>query len=146
MTAPVVTWHPEAALVGALLGAHGLPVEDITATMLPDFVVATHGGEPCGVVGLQRAGDVALLRSLAVVHHARGHGLGAALVGLAEARAAEAGVRAVYLLTTDAAAFFARLGYAPVDRADAPEAIRATAQFSSICCSSATLMRKVIAS
>ncbi|MFN7980049.1 MAG: arsenic resistance N-acetyltransferase ArsN2 [Vicinamibacterales bacterium] len=144
MTTPVVTWHPEAALVGALLGAHGLPVEDITAAMLPDFAVASRDGEPCGVVGLQRDGDVALLRSLAVVHRARGQGLGATLVGLAEARAADAGVRSLYLLTTDAANFFARLGYAPVARADAPEPIRATAQFSSIC-SSATLMRKVIA-
>lgn len=145
MTAPVVTWHPEAALVGALLGAHGLPVEDITASMLPDFAVASSHGEPCGVVGLQRDGDVALLRSLAVSHQARGRGLGAALVAEAERVARAHGVRTLYLLTTDAAPFFARLGYAAIPRRDAPEPIRATAQFSSIVCSSATLMTKVMA-
>lgn len=141
---PRLDWHPEAAVVGALLGAHGLPTEDITAAMLPDFVVATRDGEPCGVAGLQRDGRVALLRSLAVVHDARGQGLGATLVAAIEARAAANGVAALYLLTTDAAAFFAGLGYAPMARAEAPDAIQATAQFSSICCSSATLMRKVI--
>ena len=142
---PAVSWHPDAELVGALLGAHGLPVEDITAAMLPDFAVATDKDEPCGVVGLQRDGEVALLRSLAVVHGARGHGLGATLVGLAEARAMDAGVRTLYLLTTDAAPSFARLGYTAIPRGEAPAAIRDTAQFSSICCSSATLMTKVIA-
>lgn len=138
---PTFTAHPPAALVTALLEAHGLPTEDLTPAMLPDFVVAEAAGTPSGVVGLQRAGDVALLRSLAVVHDARGQGLGAALVAEAEARAAAAGVTAVYLMTTDAAAFFTRLGYAPIARAEAPAGIQATAQFSTIC-RSATLMRK----
>ena len=138
---PTFTANPPAPLVAALLDAHGLPTEDLTADMLPDFVVAETAGTPCGVVGLQRAGDVALLRSLAVVHDARGLGLGAALVAEAEARAAAAGVTALYLMTTDAAAFFARLGYAPIARAEAPAGIRATAQYSTIC-RSATLMRK----
>lgn len=141
---PQLDWHPEAVVVGALLGAHGLPTDDITAAMLSDFVVATRDGEPCGVAGLQREGAVALLRSLAVVHDARGHGLGASLVAAIEARAAANDVAALYLLTTDAAPFFARLGYVPVARAEAPAAIQATAQFSSICCGSATLMRKAI--
>lgn len=139
---PSYVWHPDAGLVSALLDAHGLPTEDLTPAMLWDFVVAADGAEPCGVVGLQREGDVALLRSLAVVHQARGQGLGAALVAQAETRAAAAGVRTLYLLTTDASGFFARLGYTPIARAEAPDAIRATAQFSSICCRSATLMRK----
>ena len=138
---PTFTVNPPAPLVAALLDAHGLPTEDLTAAMLEDFVVAEAAGTPNGVVGLQRAGDVALLRSLAVVHDARGQGLGAALVAEAEARAAAAGVTALYLMTTDAAPFFARLGYAPVARAEAPAGIQATAQFSTIC-TSATLMRK----
>lgn len=136
---------PSPALVGALLGANGLPADDITPAMLADFRVAETGGEPCGLVGLQRAGEVALLRSLAVAHQARGRGLGAALVAEAEQVARTHGVRTLYLLTTDAGAFFARLGYAAIPRTEAPEAIRATAQFSSIVCSSATLMTKVIA-
>jgi len=50
--------------------------------------------------------------------------------------------RAVWLLTTTAREFFERLGYAAVDRADVPGAIRATAQFSSLCADSATVMVK----
>lgn len=142
---PTFVAGPSPAVVGALLGAHGLPADDITPAMLADFRVAERDGEPCGLVGLQRAGDVALLRSLAVAHQARGRGLGAALVAEAEGVAAGLGVRTLYLLTTDAAPFFARLGYVAIPRSDAPEGIRATAQFSSICCGSATLMTKVIA-
>lgn len=137
-----VSSHPAPDVVATLLAAHGLPTEDVTPPMLAHFFVADEGGEPRGVVGLQIAGDVALLRSLAVVHHARGQGLGAALVRQAEVHARAQGVGTLYLLTTDAAAFFDRQGYTAVARDQAPEAIRATAQFSGICCRSATLMRK----
>ena len=50
-------------------------------------------------------------------------------------------VAALYLMTTDAAGFFARLGYAPIARTEAPAGIQATAQLSTIC-RSATLMQK----
>lgn len=140
-----VTSHPRLDTVALLLAANGLPSEDVEPSMLAHFFEAVEAGEPRGVVGLQLAGDVGLLRSLAVVHQARGQGLGAALVRHAHAHARAQGVRTLYLLTTDAAAFFARHGYVAVDRATAPEAIRGTAQFRSIVCSSATLMRKDLA-
>lgn len=139
-----ITSHPALETVAMLLTAHGLPAQDIEPPMLAHFFEADEAGEPRGVVGLQLAGDVALLRSLAVVHQARGQGLGAALVRHAEAHARRQGVRTLFLLTTDAAAFFARQGFEAVPRASAPGGIAATAQFSSICCSSATLMRKAL--
>lgn len=139
-----ITSHPALETVAMLLAAHGLPSQDIEPPMLAHFFEADEAGEPRGVVGLQLASDVALLRSLAVVHQARGQGLGAALVRHAEAHARRQGVRTLFLLTTDAAAFFARHGYEVVPRASAPPGIAATAQFSSICCGSATLMRKAL--
>jgi N-acetylglutamate synthase-like GNAT family acetyltransferase len=51
----------------------------------------------------------------------------------------------VWLLTTTARAFFDKLGYAAVDRAGVPGAIRATAQFSALCPDSATVMVKRLA-
>lgn len=140
-----ITSHPPLETVAMLLAANGLPSEDVEPPMLAHFFEAGEADEPRGVVGLQLAGDVGLLRSLAVVHQARGQGLGAALVEHAEAHARGLGVRTLFLLTTDASAFFGRHGYVAVDRATAPDAIRATAQFSSICCRSATLMRKDLA-
>ena len=46
------------------------------------------------------------------------------------------------LLTTTAASFFAKRGYRPLARDEAPAAVRATAEFRSICPASATCMGK----
>lgn len=67
-----------------------------------------------------------------------------ALVAKAEGHAKAHGVEEVYLLTTTAEGFFARLGYERVEREGAPESIRGTKEFSSICPSSAVLMRKLL--
>lgn len=67
------------------------------------------------------------------------------LVSNAETKAAEQGVESLYLLTTTAAQFFARLGYEAVPRSEAPAVIAATAQFSELCPASSTFMRKVLA-
>src|SRR5690606_25859306 len=81
-------------------------------------------------------------RSLAVAPRWRGAGLGAALVAAAEAEARRLGVRRLYLLTTTASAFFARLGYQRTARDDAPPPLCATEQFTSRCPSSSHLMVK----
>ena len=86
-----------------------------------------------------------MLRSLAVEPEHRNSGLGISLVSDAETWAAERGVETLYLLTTTAAQFFARLGYEAVPRFEAPAAIAATAQFSGLCPASSTFMRKVLA-
>ena len=48
-------------------------------------------------------------------------------------------------LTTTAADYFARLGFVRIDRDAAPPAIRATAQFASLCPASAHVMRRELA-
>jgi amino-acid N-acetyltransferase len=85
---------------------------------------------------------VGLLRSLAVAEAHRKGGCGRALVSHAESWAWRHGVKTLYLLTTTAANFFARTGYEAISRVQAPAPIAATTQFSSLCPSSATLMRK----
>jgi amino-acid N-acetyltransferase len=90
-------------------------------------------------------GRDALLRSLAVDPGRRGRGCGLALVAAAERHAAAEGVQCVYLLTTTAAGFFERLGYAPAARADAPAAIRACAEFASLCPEDSAFMVKRLA-
>ena len=117
----------------ALLGATGLPVEDLDAAMLDAFVVATEREVCVGVVGLEIHGSDALLRSLAVERRHRPRGLGARLVHAVETEARARGAAALYLLTTSATAFFERTGYAAHDRAAVPPAIAATTEFSSLC-------------
>jgi amino-acid N-acetyltransferase len=80
------------------------------------------------------------LRSVVVAVAWRGRGLGEALVRERLQRAASQGMTRVYALTTTAAGYFPRLGFAPADRAAAPAAIQSSPQFASICPSSAAFL------
>lgn len=66
-----------------------------------------------------------LLRSLAVAPARRQRGPGHRLVESAEENARGTGLEALYLLSIDTEAFFARLGYERIPRQSIPEAIRA---------------------
>lgn len=138
--------QPSESAVRALLTEAELPSDDITAAHLTHFLGLGHRDAPDGIVGLELYGAEALLRSLAVSHEARGRGLGQALVAAAERQAREHGVTRLYLLTTTAAAFFARLGYVEAPRSQAPASIQATAQFSSLCPTSSAFMMKDLTS
>ncbi len=129
------------AAASALLADAKLPVDDV-AEHFASFLVAELGGRVVGVAGLERCGDVALVRSVAVEAALRGQQLGHALCAELFARAERGGVRELHLLTEHAAGFFARLGFAPEARDSAPPAIRATRQFSALCPASAQLMRR----
>ncbi len=127
-----------------LLRASGLPTEDVDAQRLHDFQVLREGGRLVAVVGIERCGSVGLLRSLAVVDSLRGGGVGGALLQAAQRRARAEGYAALYLLTTSAADYFARFGYVPVERDEAPPEIRAASQFATLCPAAAVLMRKTM--
>lgn len=131
--------------IRTLLAVAGLPVDDVDASLIDSLLVIRDDGGLQGVVGLQRLGEAAMLRSLAVADAARHRGAGAALLDAAEARARSENVDTIFLLTTSAATYFERRGYAHHDRALAPDAIRATAQFASICPASSAFMAKHIA-
>ncbi len=128
--------------VTALLGANGLPITDLSPAIRFLGVRDRAGLE--GVVGVERHGEVGLLRSLAVRQDRRESGLGSALVLEVERLAATEGVGALYLLTTTAERFFSRRGYARVERDGVPAAIRATSEFASICPASAAVMHKAL--
>ncbi len=131
--------------VKILLQACELPVDDLAHSQQPAFFGIHDGNSLVAVVGLEIYTSVALLRSLAVTPRLRGQGIGKALVEFAERYAAQKEVEHLYLLTTSAAEFFRKLGYAPLDRIAAPPAIRSTIQFCVLCPASAALMHKLIA-
>ncbi|MEM7084167.1 MAG: arsenic resistance N-acetyltransferase ArsN2 [Pseudomonadota bacterium] len=137
-----VQTSPDANAVKALLQQVNLPTEDITPTLTESFIGHYDGLTLIGVVGYEPLGNVGLLRSLAVHPTARRGGLGAKLVAAIEALAAAQGVNTLYLLTTDAEAYFAHHGFARVEREQAPVIVQKTEQFSSLCPGSATVMRK----
>ena len=119
-----------------------LPCEDLAPFHLRHFFASTEGDQVLGVVGLEPRAGAALLRSLAVSATCRGRGLGRELVARAEAHAQGLGIESLYLLTTTAQEFFARLGYEIVDRNSAPKPIQETTEFKSLCPSSSVCMVK----
>ncbi|MBT8101400.1 MAG: GNAT family N-acetyltransferase [Gammaproteobacteria bacterium] len=126
----------------ALLRAADLPTEDLTASHLA--LVAEGEAGVLGVIGLERCRDVGLLRSLVVSPLARGRGLGRSLEVALESTARERGVRELWLLTIDADAFFSSLNFRIRQRDTAPEAIRGSAEFLTLCPGDAVLMSKEI--
>jgi amino-acid N-acetyltransferase len=127
-----------------LLEGVSLPTSDL-ARSLPVFIVASEGTGLVGVCGLELHGEAGLLRSLVVTPDRRGHGLGQALVDAVESAARRGGVRELVLLTETAHDFFTRLGYADIPRERAPEAVRVSAEFRSLCPESARCMLKRLA-
>jgi amino-acid N-acetyltransferase len=127
-----------------LIGTCGLHTEDLTDEMMRDFLVARQAGELAGVIGLEICGEHALLRSLAVAEACRGNGLGRKLARSAEKSARSRGVSTLYLLTLTAEGFFSAQGFSKTDRAEAPEKVRATAEFARFCPDSAVCMVKAL--
>ena len=132
-----------AAIVG-LLDANGLLTADLVPQSATRFLVAKEGREIEGVIGLERYGDVGLLRSLAVRPERRRAGLGAALTTAVERHAAAEGLNSLVLLTNTAQAFFASRGYEVIARADAPRSVQSSGEFKSQCCASAVCMMKTL--
>lgn len=141
----MLTVRPAAPLDGhgihGLLSAAALPVADLESSQV-DFLVADADGALVGAVGLETAGTDGLLRSLVVSPRARAMGTGSALVEAIERRASQLGLSRMVLLTQTATVFFTKRGYAPANRATMPDALQATAEFRSLCPSSATCLAK----
>jgi amino-acid N-acetyltransferase len=129
------------AAASALLAANDLPIDDLDDPAVELFG-AFAGGALVGVIGLETRGGVGLLRSLAVATAHRERGVARALCDRVLERARARSLVALYLLTTTAAAYFVRHGFVAIPRDEAPPAIRTTAQFASLCPSSATVMRR----
>ena len=128
--------------VAALLVASGLPLDGVHES-IPCFVVAEDAGEVVGVAGIEAcgvSGEHALLRSVAVAPTWRSRGLGRALVTRTIADAEARGVKALYLLTTTAEAYFPTFGFSVTPREAVPDDIKATSEYCGACPASATVM------
>lgn len=125
-----------------LLKKNNLPTEDIDPGK--QLFVIEEGDNVIATVAVEYNFDTAFLRSLAVAEEKRSSGIGAAMVDFIEGYVQKQGVQSIYLLTTTAEDFFSKRGYNTADRADAPNFIKNTTEFSVICTSSSTLMKKEI--
>lgn len=133
----------DAETIRDLLERCRLPTSDL-ASSHPEFVIACEGARIIGTGALERFGDVGLLRSVALERQWRGTGVGRLIVEELERRPRQAGVLELVLLTETAREFFAHRGYEVIDRGLAPESIRGSAEFRSLCPASAVGMRRYL--
>jgi len=127
--------------VRALLVEANLPPDGLDDQFGPRYAVVEVGGALAGAAGVEVHGAFGLLRSVVVAPTARGTGLGGALVADRLAWARRERLAAVFLLTTTAPDFFAALGFERIARDAAPEEIRRSREFASVCPGSSVLMR-----
>ncbi len=106
------------------------------------FSFLDHDNRTVAFAGLEGDGKDALLRSVVVVSGLRKSGLATKLVAAMCDAAAKNGVRRLWLLTTTAEGFFAKLGFDKIDRSSAPPSIASTTEFATLCPSSAVCMVK----
>ncbi|WP_132661681.1 arsenic resistance N-acetyltransferase ArsN2 [Rhizobium azibense] len=123
-------------LRSALLEAH-LPTEDIDEAGRTFFEAVSGDGETLAFSGIESCEGSCLLRSVVVLPEHRKSGIGRRVVELTLKAASDD----VFLATTSAAEFFGALGFREVRREAVPAAVLATRQLSSICPSSATIMK-----
>ena len=129
--------------IAQLLSRRSLPLEG-GERHLSGFVVAMSGEQLVGVAGVERYGDIGLLRSVAVNGDQAGTGVGTALVEEVLRRARSEGLTALYLLTTTASSWFPRFGFQEVDRSALPGVLSDSAELQGACPATATTMRLVL--
>jgi amino-acid N-acetyltransferase len=127
--------------IESLLRHASLPTAD-AAVHLDRFTVGLAAAGVAAAGGFEYHGADALLRTFVVAPQLRGQRHGSALLKQILRDAAAAGIETVYLLTDTAAPFFERHGFRPVERNDAPPAIRNTPEFKQLCPASARLMAR----
>jgi N-acetylglutamate synthase-like GNAT family acetyltransferase len=120
------------------LQAADLPTDDIEDEGRAFFEAVSGDDKTIGYAGIERCNGDYLLRSVVVLPGHRGRGLGRAIV---EATLQSVSGGNVFLATTSAAPLFSTIGFSEVPRAEVPAAVLATRQLSSICPSSATIMK-----
>lgn len=130
--------------LAATLRDANLPHHDLGG-LTKRFFCASVKGEIVGYVGLEIAGGDALLRSAVIFSRARHRGQGRAMVDQLLRLASDYGIERVWLLTTTATGFFAKLGFADVNRATVPAALAASEEFSLYACADAACMVRELA-
>ena len=97
-----------------------------------------------GIGGLEVYGQIALLRSLAVLPEITNQGIGRIICAHLEEEAKRIGISELYLLTTTTESFFNQHSYQKIVREAMPDVIKNTSEFSELCPDSAVCMKKCI--
>jgi amino-acid N-acetyltransferase len=127
----------------AMLTAEKLPTADLPF-VLDNFFISKHNDKITGAAGLEIYADYSLLRSLVVSKDFRSRGIATGLMLYIEQIAALKKLKAIYLLTETASAYFEQRGYQKIERTAVPLPVQQSSEFSQVCPQSAIVMFKSI--
>ncbi|KAA3617783.1 MAG: GNAT family N-acetyltransferase [Calditrichaeota bacterium] len=122
-----------------LLKDNDLPVADLTNEI--DFYIIKENSQVIAAGGLEHAGDYAILRSVVINDIYKGKGLGNDLTRLLIEKAKEENYTALFLLTMTAENYFPRFGFTRIARESAPDSIKNSSEFTTVCPDSAIVMK-----
>jgi amino-acid N-acetyltransferase len=127
--------------IKTLLLANDLPIDDLDDEGIQLFV-AKKGNLIVGVIGLENFNTIGLLRSLAVIDLYKNQKVGEALIRFLFQIGIQRGIQELYLLTTTADQYFEKFNFKRIVRESAPDSIKNTKEFGTICPQSAVIMKK----
>jgi len=124
----------------SLLKSSSLPADDLSFTnhLLIGYY---HENDAVGTGGLEIYGDYALLRSLSVKVGIRGQAFGSFITDHLIDQANLKKLKAIYLLTETAHAFFLKKGFKDTPRDEVPEEVKLSSEFSKVCPTTAAVMK-----
>ncbi len=124
-----------------ILSQVDLPHDGVEEHLSGFLIARSEGGGIVGCVGLERHGELGLLRSAAVLPQCQGQWVGAKLIRELLKRAAGEGVTEVALLTTTAKDYFeSKFGFKEAERARYEKRLRNSPEWNLPRCSSAVFM------
>jgi N-acetylglutamate synthase-like GNAT family acetyltransferase len=121
--------HGQLDRLRIVLLSEGLPAVDILKAPVRFFEACTDNGAAIGWGGLEIYGDQAVMRSVVINSVLRGTGAGKALVETLISEAKALNLKKLWLLTTNAENFFAKLGFCHAIRSEAPKEIQDCEEF-----------------
>src|ERR1044071_9432722 len=127
----------------SLLDSEKLVHEDLIESRVI-MLLATIQEKIVGCIGLESHGAHGIIRSAIVVRSERNKGIARELVMHIEALAASGGIETLYLLTEQTQEVWERMGYVLTERAEAPEVILGSKEFSTYCASTAHCMMRTL--
>lgn len=122
-----------------LLAENDLPIADLTNDI--EFYIEKENGSISAVGGIEPAGNNVILRSVAVAESFKGKGLGSKMTRFLLEKAKTNENNDVFLLTTTTEKYFPKFGFKEIDRESAPEDIKNSSEFTTVCPDTAVLMK-----
>jgi amino-acid N-acetyltransferase len=127
--------------ISKFLISNALPVEDLVQSKVKIFAGFLNR-QIIATIGIEKYNNYGLLRSFAVDPEYRNQRIGDKLLKFIFEFCKTENINHLYLLTTSAVDYFSKYGFIETSRTEAPDLIKNTREFKTICPMSARFMSK----